>query len=331
VQSRRCRHMVKLLSFGCWGLSWTFAPGVSAIEASVPFEVHVLGDAVCPSATFLDRLARLSPRLRPAQSGEMALDFGLHTVKTAGVFSGELRVRELDGYETTRAITGGSCDEVLSALALIAAVLIDSNAEPRPPEARVSGMEAPVADRSSDAVSAGWWRLGAGVGAGIETAVSPEVVPTFSLQLEAEHLGRGTFSPRIALAVHRSAGSTVETAAGSAHFRWTAARVSGCPVRFPVVARLAVQPCLFFDVGALEATGQQTYQSASANLVWYALGGVARAEYVPMAPLSISLDGGLLLPLVHDRFYFDPGGPPNTLQLPRIGFTLRAGIAVYFE
>ena len=102
-------------------------------------------------------------------------------------------------------------------------------------------------------------------------------------------------------------------------------------MRVPLAARLSLRPCLFFDVGALDAFGQQTYQSASASVTWFALGGIAHAEYLPIAPLSLAIDGGVLLPLVHDRYYFDPGGPADTLQLPRIGLTLQAGLAVYFE
>jgi len=328
---RRRMQLVNWVSFGCWSLAWTFAPGVWAREPTIAFNVHTEGSAECTPDAFSAKLAALSPRLRPAGAAEAGVAFTLQIAKMDGVFRGRLRVRELDGNETTRAITGASCDEVLSALALIAVVLIDTSESPRPSEASALAVEAPVTGSGPEDDSAGSWLFGAGVGAGIETAVSAEVVPTVSLELEAAFIGPGAFSPRLAIAVHRSAASTVETAAGSAHFRWTAARISGCPVRFPIAARLALRPCLFFDVGSLEATGQNTYQGSSANVTWYALGGFARAEYVPFAPLSLGVDGGLLLPLVHDRYYFDPGGPSNTLQLPRLGLTLRAGLAVYFE
>ena len=206
-------HLVKLLSLGSWGLTWTFAPAVNATEPTLPFEVHAAGNQGCSPPAFVAKLTAASPRLRRARPGEAALDFSLRTVKTAEVFSGQLRVRELDGNETTRTISGATCDEVLSALALVAAVLIDSSANPRVATAPARAIEAPVVRRAADPSSGGYWRFGAGVGAGIETAVSPEVVPTVSLQLEGALLGRGAFSPRVALALHRSAGSTVETAA----------------------------------------------------------------------------------------------------------------------
>lgn len=324
-------HLVKLLSFGCWGLACAFASEVKAVEPTIPYEVRATGNAECAPAAFAAKIAVLSSRLRPAQSGEAALDFFLEIAKTERVFNGRLRVRELDGNETTRAITGVSCDEVLTALALIAAVLIDPNATPRPADIAPQRVESSIARRGPVAVGAGFWQFAAGVGAGVETAVGPEIVPTVSFQGETALLGRGILSPRLALAVHRAAGSTVATLEGSAHFRWTAARTSACPVRFSISDRLALRPCLFFDLGVLDATGQQTYRGASAQVTWYALGALARAEYVPFAPLSIGLDGGILVPLVQDTFYFDPKQPSETLEIPRLGLNLRLGLAVYFE
>ena len=78
-------------------------------------------------------------------------------------------------------------------------------------------------------------------------------------------------------------------------------------------------------------TGEQTYRPSSTRLTWFALGGAARAEYSPMTPLTLGLDAGVVAPLVRDRFYFDPGGPDETLRVPTLGLSLRAGLAVFFE
>ncbi len=167
--------------------------------------------------------------------------------------------------------------------------------------------------------------------AGLETAVSPDVVATGSLQLVALLAGDGIFSPRVAVAVERSAGNTVLTPGGNAHFAWTAARMSGCPVRFPSSGRFALRPCVFFDAGRLDVTGEQTFRPSNTRVAWFSLGGLARAEYWPVKPLALGLDAGLMAPFVRDRFYFDPGGPSQTLRVPSIGLTLRAGLSVYFK
>lgn len=327
---RPCHHMPTRGSFAIFVMLVTLAPGVWASEPDIPFTVRVGGNARCGSDLFSEKLVNLSARLTPA-TRDSALDLRLEITREARVFRGSMQLREKGGIETTRAVVGGNCDEVLSALALIAAVLIDPDgSDALRPAASVPGARAstPRADASANSPT---WRFGIGVGGGVETSVGPEVVATASVQGEMTWLRQGLLSPRLALAVHRSAGDTLESRNGNAHFRWTAARVSACPVRFPVADRLALRPCLFFDLGELDAAGQRTYRAESTSVAWYGLGSSLHAEYVPAARLSLGLDAGLMLPLLRARFYFDPGGPSDTLELPRLGLTLRIGVATYFE
>lgn len=321
-----------LRSLMVWGLLLTFTPDAWARGSPIPFEVYVEGSAHCEPDAFSAKLTKRSSRLRPSQRGEDRAEFRLDITKQESVITGHLRVRESDGNETTRTISGANCDEVLSALAIVAAVLVDPSASAaEAPSVSPLKPKAPTIESFAPATRLTRWRFAGGVGAGIETAISPRLAATVSLQGEASLLGLGLFSPRFALALHRSAGNTLETPNGSAHFQWTAARVAGCPARLAISEQLSFRPCLFFDLGVLAASGHQTYGGESARVAWYGLGGVARAEYVPVAPLALGLDAGVMLPLVHDRFYFDPGAATDTLALPRLGLTLRAGIAVYFE
>ena len=325
--------MARPLQLGFGMLALSFVRHAGAAEPALPFEVHIEGRAECAPDAFTSKLRQASQRLRPALAGEAALDFSLRVERTLGVYDGSIRVREAQGNETTRSIAGASCDEVLSALALIAVVLVDPNAvgEPRTNEgARKQGV--PMPEQASPVPSpARHWRFGAGVSGGVESSVAPDVVATAAVQLETVLGGPGIFSPRLAVAVVRSAGDTVTTPAGAAHFAWTAARIDACPVRLPSSGRFALRPCLSFDAGVLDVTGEQTYRASSTRLTWLALGGVVRAEYLPVTPLTLGLDAGVVVPFVHDRFYFDPGGPAETLRVPRAGLTLRAGLSVFFE
>lgn len=311
-----------------------FSPTAHANDPPLPFSVHSVGKSECAPATFAVKLEQRSPRLRPASPGNRpALDFELDVERRTGKLAARLRVRELDGAETTREVEGVSCDEVLSALALIAVVLVDPSAleknttfdvaSPRITEPREAG-----ARRRRP-----WclWRVGAGVNGGVESAVSPDVTVVAALQLEALLGGDGTFSPRAAVALERSAGNTLSTPGGNAHFVWTAARVTGCPLRFPSSGQLAVRPCLFMDVGVLDVTGEQTFRASSTRVSWFSLGALAHAELWPVKRLALGLDAGVVTPFVRDRFFFDPGDAASTLTVPRLGLTLRSGLTLYFE
>ena len=310
-----------------------FVSRAGAADPTLAFQAHIEGGAECKPGAFQSKLEQLSRRLRPALPSEPALDFELSIEEAQRKFSGKIRVRELDGNETVRTVEGASCDEVLSALALIAVVLVDPSAEgaSHAPAHEVRQAGPPQEERESGSAPPRSWRFGAGVGAGLESAVSPELVATASFQVEALLDGDGIFSPRVAVAVQRSAGDTVRTPGGNAHFGWTAARVSLCPVRFPRAGRFAVRPCVFSDAGVLDVAGEQTYRPSSTHVTWLSFGGVARAEYWAVKPLALGLESGFVAPFVRDRFYFDPGGPADTLHVPRLGLTARVGLTVYFE
>ncbi|HEY4158943.1 MAG TPA: hypothetical protein VGM29_12630, partial [Polyangiaceae bacterium] len=316
-----------------FAIACTLTARARAESGPLPFQVHSAGSAECDaSSSFAARLEQRSRRLRPALASEPAIDFSLELGSTGRALSGRLRVRERDGNETERVVTGASCDEVLSALALIAAVLVDPNALSERAQTQPAAQPEPAVARSEPPAGAPpkrSWAFGAGVGAGVEGAIAPDVAFTSSAQLEAALGGDGILSPRVALAVHQSFPDTVTTPAGLAHFRWTALRVSGCPLRYPSSGPWALRPCLLFDAGRLEVAGDRTYLQDTARVTWFALGGVAHAELRPIPPLSFGLDAGFVAPFVRDTFFFAPGGGAETLNVPKIGLTLRLGFAAY--
>lgn len=312
------------------------SPTAFAEEAPIPYRVQSSGSGECAPATFASKLEQRSPRLRPASASErLALSFELNVERHAEKLSGRMSVHEIDGSETTRAVEGVTCDEVLSALALIAVVLVDPNALGESSSSPAAPAPAPVAEaRIQPTLPVGpprHWRFGAGVNGGIEGAVSPDVAVVAALQLEALLGGDGASAPRLTVAFERSAGNTVSTPSGDAHFVWTAARATGCLVRFPRSGPLAVRPCLFMDAGMLQGTGERTFRASSARLTWISLGALGHAELWPVPRLALGLDAGFAAPFVRDRFYFDPGDDASTVRLPRLGLTLRTGLTLFFH
>ncbi len=128
-----------------------------AAEPRTPIRVESVAGATCPSGeTFGVQLLRRTDRVREARAGERAVVFRVELVGSAKRPLGRLTVEEPDGTLTEREVPGATCQEVVSAMALIAAVLVDPNAslEPLPP-----GM-AP-GDEGGGGGAAGVARLGA--------------------------------------------------------------------------------------------------------------------------------------------------------------------------
>jgi hypothetical protein len=105
-------------------------------EAPTPFRVESLPGATCPSGDpFATQLLRRTDRIRDAVGDEPALVFRLEVTPAKARTLGRLTVRELDGSELERDVAGADCAEVVSAMVLIAAILVDPNASlaPLPP------------------------------------------------------------------------------------------------------------------------------------------------------------------------------------------------------
>jgi len=310
----------------------TFVATAHADVQSLPFQVHAVDGAGCgANGSFVTKIMQRSRRLQLATPVERAIDFSLTIGRDGRSITGELSVRELDGTQTFRSITGASCDEVLSALALIATVLVDPNAldEPSPP--LTDHVKAPPAARLPSRPSRRWG-FGAGVGFGLEGAVAADVLFGESAQLETALAGEGLLSPRFALAWIVGLPDEARFTSGTAHVSWSAARASGCPLRLPIYRSLALRPCVSFDVGRLGVSGDQSsYQPSSDRVTWLAVGAAGHFELRPIPPLLFGLDAGIVAPLVRDRFFFVSETPENTLRIPEIGLTLRLGVAAYFE
>lgn len=104
-----------------------------AADEPIPFRVESLPGATCPSGDpFATQLLRRTDRIREAAGDESAVVFRLEVEPGKDHASGRLTVREPDGSETEREVVGASCQEVVSAMVLIAAVLLDPNASLEP-------------------------------------------------------------------------------------------------------------------------------------------------------------------------------------------------------
>jgi hypothetical protein len=284
--------------------------------------VHVAyaAPAGCSSREhFVRELSLRSPRVRVVETPEPAATIVVELADRGAGVRGEIRFTEVDGTETRRAIAGATCEEVVPALALIAAVLVDPQAVSRPPSTATAS-PAPAPKPS--------WRVRPSVsgGATLTSVVGPGLGfgPWFELGLAAERGGRR--GPSLGIAVAHFENPTHSTAIGAADFSTTLGRLSVCPVRWPVTGPVFGSACGAFEAGAVHAAGSQTVNRHSYSEPWFALAPVLGLEYRPLPFLGLRLDGLAVFPLVRDRYYFGPD--TEVYSVPVVGVTGEAGLTV---
>ena len=100
----------------------------------------------CPDrARFLERVRTFTSKVEVASDeGTARRKFGIRVTRSAGVVRGELTI-DNRGTRTTRSVSGTTCDEVVSALALATALAVDPEAlgEPTPEEPPLAETEPP--------------------------------------------------------------------------------------------------------------------------------------------------------------------------------------------
>jgi hypothetical protein len=209
---------------------------------------------------------------------------------------------------------------VISALALIAAVLVDPESLTRSPISPPPA--APAAPRAEQATLE--WQPSFGAGGTVRTALAPSwsYGPVVELGLELELDGRR--GPAARLAFERVTTSTTETPAGNADFTSTLGRITLCPVRWPMTGPWFAAPCGAFELGSLHAAGSHTLGEHEASILWLAGDAVGSLAYQPLRAFRIDLDLSAVFPGVRDRFVFAPR--PPVFSIPSAGFSARLGV-----
>jgi hypothetical protein len=315
--------------------STTFA----AERSGAPFRVEYATSKICESSDdFSPQLLQRSHHVRHALPDEPGVVFRIEFFEEKGALRGRLTLRELDGRETARVVPGVSCEEVVAALALIAAVLIDPSAPVDSPHRAPA--RPPVDDRSRadtrtaprDSKRSMRLGFGAGVSVLVQSAVAPD--PNLGMGVEANTTldSGGWLSPLFAVAANRTLTDTATTPNGTAQLSWWALRASACPVRWPERRWLALRPCALFDIGQLNGSGENTERRAESSGMWLAAGASGRVEAFVLQRLSLLAEGGILAPLRRDRFYFDPDSETTTaFEVPELGALARFAVVAHFE
>lgn len=322
----------------------------------VPVQLEYAGPAGCPDADAFTRevLAR-APRARLAANAERARAL-VARVKPAGAhgYDGVLVVRDTGAAATERAVHAPSCDELVTALAVIAAMVIDpitaktgaidagsaaaeaaADAGPSvPPVAPDAGappspgpLEPPAPQPRESAQDAGpsndRWNVSAGAGGGAIGGSAPTLLFSVPLFFEVARSGNGVVEPALRLRFERTATASTEDGA----FSRTGGAADLCPIALHGRS-LRAQPCARLELAALYAKGRDVEPVRSDLRPWFAFGPIARARLELVAPLFLELEGGLLVAVVRDRFFVEPG--TLVYRAPLVGATTAFAVGLVF-
>jgi hypothetical protein len=292
-----------------------------------PFRLIWSSSAGCGTArTFLAELAGRTALLREARVDEHAITLIVETFPAAPGVRGQLTVRKPDGDLSVREVPGLSCHEVESAMALIAALMVDPLAAGAEPPATAGLRSTPDSSRDDLAPAApeSGWSLRVEQRLTARTAIAPGLAWGQAVGVmvtrEASRL-----RPSLGLAAH-VARSTTGASQGRAELDWAAAQLTFCPLSASPHERWDARACGAFQIGRLRGTGFETANPATKSVVWSSAALQLEVRHRLIGPLWLGLEGAFVLPFSRERFYLEP--EPTLHRVPAWGaaFGLGAGL-----
>jgi hypothetical protein len=262
----------------------------------------------------------------------------------------------LSGNAVERELRAERCEEVVEALALVVAILIDPNADTRP--ITVASAQPAVAAAAPDPAPATppvptpkdpppkrppppkparppepahppgpGFRFIAGAHAAAEGGAAPELMLGPRVFFGMDVHGDGPWPSSLRLSGARLFSRRLRDQAGSAKLTLDLARLDACFVRVHE-GRLALEPCVGGAVGALRVDGSHPLGGRDHLLVWADAGALVRASVMVVDRIVGEVEIGADVPLVQYRYAFE--GRPAVFKTARVGMHLGLGLGVRF-
>jgi hypothetical protein len=273
----------------------------------------------CPhESVFVREIVARTSQAKFSESGA-GHHFGVEVRQVVGRSVGRIEIREAGGEPSFREVDGTTCEEVVSGLALIAALTLDPEASLSPVAKEAPAVAPPVRKpppaRATKPLEAPRkpWRGAVGVEAGITGGIAPAPFATGTVFVELEKID--TLSFRLALAY----GLPVSVAAGerSGQLDWLAGRLQVCPVHLSIVRSLWAAPCAGLEVGRVGGEGLPgggVDVPHAGMWVWFA--AVGGAELVlDLRRVLLRVQGGAMIPFLRHTFIFEQ----PTVVIHRVG------------
>ncbi|MBK8259193.1 MAG: hypothetical protein IPK82_41870 [Polyangiaceae bacterium] len=270
--------------------------------------------AVTSQAGPFRRASRSAVRVR-------TLEASITPVKSG--FQGSLLVREADGAASTRSMGGTTCDEVFSALSLVAALTIDTGPrEPAPlPDERLDL----TGERNGPAAPPGRpWSFSAGAQAVALFGTTPN--PAWGVAPWVESAPPLALPFSFQLSVTIAASPRASTPAGAADFFMLASRFS---VFFTALKQgpFAIEPGTGVAAGILRGRGLSVALPRDQVRPWVDVSLGARARLDIWPSLALQASGGLLFPVTRATWFFED---PDVVvhETPEVGAFVALGLRV---
>lgn len=265
-------------------------------QATPPRErVHLAYEAppACAArATLEAAVAARAPAVVFTPPADDARVFAVVITETDAGYRGSLAVGSTGGT-ASRELAAARCDDLVQALALVIALAIDPAALSAPPSI-TAPPPPPAVVRPSP------WRAAALIGGGVSGGVTPGAAPAVAVEARLVRRGLGHAALTALLG-----GSERSVGDGDAAFRWLAGRGSLCWQWLH--GAIDADACGHLEMGAINADGMGIARAHEAARTWLAPGAHAAARWTGRRFL-LEAQGGVSVPILRDRYYFDPGG-----------------------
>jgi len=345
---------LSLLVVAASGLA-TPDPGKGAKPVQVEFDAP----AGCSSAgAFFGSLRSRTDEVRQSDGSEPYTTIQVRLTRNRGRVLGELRVVDDRGKTDTRKVHGASCDDVVQALSLTAALAVDPNAllsapatAPAPTAVDDAGADKratppvsnPPATKKPDEpdekkaadldeadarppLDVPWLELGAGA---LGTALlTSGVASGIALSSRWNLAGSGVLRATLGLAVTHARNDLLMSP-GAVQVSLTGLEANACPLRLGIGV-FTVQPCALMMVGWFAASGREATYTYDVDHLWLSAGGVVHASAFLGEGLSLDLDGGVSAPFFKRRFYRTSLPDDIVGETPSISPIIRLGLSYGF-
>lgn len=304
-----------------WALLWV------GQTTEVPRLSYAAPDPCPTEQAFLGAVQRRVPDVPLDVPAPQTLHVEVQTSST-GTYVGELVVREGAHAFKPRRVSGVRCEEVTSALALIASIVLRSPPERPPPPPDIApafGEVQPVLrSRNADVTGGDPSRWAVALGVAADAGALPAVAWSIPIEVAYGAVDRGVAGPIVRAGLRWGRRTTDDELA---RFTLVALAVDACPWTFAWSA-LRLEPCAHFAAGWLGASGVGLAQAAEASRGFAAAGLRGRGVWFLTPWVFVEVAAKLEVPLVRDRF---AARPDQTLhRASALGAGLQSGVGVIF-
>ena len=317
---------------------WSGAVGADEAE---PIRFSYDAPPACPDLAELQaRIRARTSRFAPSDAPD-AREFRIRVVGEAPS-RGAFTVKGPDGRGATRSFAGASCDEVVSALALAAALAIDPLAlvapqtpppppavplpNPRPiappPPPALPVLPTPRAEAPPPPPSS---RVTVGAYASLAWPATPN--PLYGGGAFSELRLRAPFEPSFRLGLEGGASADVTNVAARVAFSRVMGVVQACAIAWRPWGVARMELCARMEAGALRARAEDIARAISTSRPWLAPGAAIGLRVA--LPGDFFLDGQLALtvPLWRDDYRLLPD--TDVLHVPPV--SAAAGLAIGYD